>query len=108
MKITAIVEVSLSGSHTVKDHPICGERHGHAWRVRVEIAADEKDLDTGTVAEIITQYHLRDFDRFLPGVETHCSGLGAFFRERLSDYPVTAIEVTADAAFGVRLEWERR
>lgn len=108
MKITTVVEAEFAASHTVKGHPICGERHGHTWRVRVEIAADEKDLDTGTVAEIVSQYHLRDLDRFLPGVETGASGLAAFFRERLTDYPVTAIEVVADGAFGVRLEWERR
>lgn len=111
MYFTAIVETSFSGSHTVPSHPVCGERHGHTWRVRVEIASDEKDMDGGAMADIVAairQYHHRDLDRFLPGVDTHASGLAAYFREILSDYPITAIEVITDDGYGVRVEWRAR
>jgi len=111
MKSTTIVEAEFSGAHTVSGHPMCGERHGHTWKVQIELATDEKDMDVGTVADIravIFEFHARDLDRFLPGVETSASGLAAYFRERLSDFPVTAITIVTRDGFGVRAEWQLR
>jgi len=111
MKITAVIETRFSGAHTVKGHPLCEERHGHTWRVRIEIAADEKNMDVGsleTITNVVTQYHRCDLDRFLPGVETSASGLAYYFREQLSYYPVSAIEVVTDDGYGVKVEWPVR
>lgn len=111
MDIISVAEVTITGAHTVVGHPRCGERHGHTWRVRVEIASPEKDLAGGTLSSVIEDirsYHRRDFDRFLPGVETTTAGLAAFFREILSDFPITAIEVMTDEGQGTRVTWQVR
>src|SRR5438552_1612237 len=96
MKIGSVVETTFSGAHTVTSHPLCGERHGHTWRVRVELAAEEEGLVAGSppaIRDLIAQYHRRDLDRYLPAVSTTCAGLAVYFRERLADYPISAIEI---------------
>lgn len=111
MNTFAVVETTFSGSHTVLGHPRCGERHGHVWKIRVELTTEEKALVAGTLADITTivrQFNCRDLDRYLPGVELTCEGLARYFRERLSEYPVRAIELTTEDGYGARVEWSAR
>lgn len=110
MNSMTVVETDFSGSHTVPGHELCGERHGHTWRVRVVIATEEESLDGGTLAlpaivAIIRTYHGRDLDRFLPAVKTTAAGLAAFFHERLSDFPVHSIEVMTNDGYGAHVTW---
>jgi hypothetical protein len=107
MKIIGVVETKFSASHTVIDHPQCGELHGHEWHVRIEIPFLDASLIPGVISEIVA-YHRKDLNRFLPGVETTCSGLAFYFREKLSDFPVEAIEITTDDGLGARVEWPNR
>jgi 6-pyruvoyl tetrahydropterin synthase len=106
-KIIGTIETSFSASHSVPTHPLCDEVHGHVWRVRIEIPMLPAN-DTRDIIALIRQYHGHDLDRYLPGVDTHCAGLAAYFREKLSDYPVSAIEVITDDGFGARIEWPVR
>lgn len=111
MKAFAVVETTFSGSHTVLGHPRCGERHGHVWKIRIELATDEKALVAGSLADItalIRQFSGHDLDRYVPGVELTCEGLSRYFRERLSEYPVSAIEMFTEDGYGARVEWSAR
>lgn len=111
MKITTTYVTEFSGSHTVAKHPVCGQLHGHVWNVRIEIAGNDAELDANAIrniGHIIAEYHRKDLDRYLPGVETTNAGLAAYFRELLSEYPITMIEVTTDDGVGARLDWLAR
>jgi hypothetical protein len=107
MKIIGIVETQFSASHTVPGHPQCAQLHGHVWHVRVDIPFLEAE-HIPVVARATKQYQGTDLDRYMPGVQTTCSGLAVFFREQLSDFPVESIEVVTDDGFGARVEWVSR
>jgi hypothetical protein len=111
VNVVTVVETTISAAHSVRNHPRCGEKHGHTWRIRFEIAADEKDLVDSSVEDIapgVAQYQHTDLDRFLPGVETTPRGLAALFHDQYSRFPITAIEVVTDDGIGARVTWALR
>lgn len=118
MRASATVQATFAASHTVKDHPVCGRRHGHAWVVSVTAEApispktgsvvDTAGLSTA-LAFLAVELGHRDIDDMLPGVVSTPEGIAVWVRERLLlAYPNITVVTVSNGDYTASVAWDLR
>jgi 6-pyruvoyl-tetrahydropterin synthase len=103
VEFTGTATAAFSASHTVKGDPRCGRKHGHRWRVVVEIKVGQDpvtgeliDLSklAGSVEQFCAEMHREDVNDMLPAGQPTAAGVALAVRERLAMTFRTIVSVT--------------
>lgn len=92
------------GSHTLKDHPVCGRECGHTWRVTITVTGDEEEEHFGApvddarllsdLEDSARELIGKDIDKMVKPSFSSPVGLCHWFYERYAiKYDITEVTV---------------